>query len=119
MRTLDEILTEYPKLTMCGWGTGESGDTTRPREEVVVAVAKTLDGMTKAARFSQHGSYLMKHIAEAAIGRYVSNGEFIAAALMQGFRIKTYPGSINVDLNFTNADVKRYNQKAGNPRILC
>jgi hypothetical protein len=31
------------------------------------------------------GSYGMKHVAERAMGTYITNGEFIAAALMLGY----------------------------------
>jgi hypothetical protein len=34
------------------------------------------------------GSYGMKHLVERAIGKYVTNGEFIAAALISGYSFK-------------------------------
>ena len=35
-------------------------------------------------------SYNLKHIAEKCLDRYVSNGELIAAMILEGFRYKVY-----------------------------
>ena len=116
MRSLDEVLAETPILSSCGWGVGKGMSWERPRDDVVQAVAESIEGMakTKTATRWKYNSYVLKHIAEQKIGRYVTNGEFIAAALMQGFRVKPYPGSINVGINMAVRDVRRYNREAGN-----
>lgn len=36
----------------------------------------------------KHSSYRLKHIVEQEIGKYVSNGELIAAMIISGFRFK-------------------------------
>jgi hypothetical protein len=38
-------------------------------------------------------------VAENALGRYVSNGEFIAAAIMEGFTLYENPGCPNPGFN--------------------
>jgi hypothetical protein len=38
------------------------------------------------------GSYGLKHVAENAIGHYVTNGEFIAAALIAGYPMREQRG---------------------------
>ncbi len=45
-------------------------------------------------------SYSFKHQAEKAIGEYVSNGAFIAAAIHAGFKYKIAPGSQNPNAYF-------------------
>jgi hypothetical protein len=51
------------------------------------------------------GSYHMKHVVEEAMGRYVANGELIAAALIVGYTFKyTAP---NVLFGMSARDVKR------------
>lgn len=52
----------------------------------------------------KHSSYGLKHIAERTIGRYVSNGELIAAMILQGYNYKPY-GKINAIFNVSEAAV--------------
>ena len=51
------------------------------------------------------GSYGLKHIAEAELG-YVSNGEFISAALALGFRMKVENGGPNAVFNMSTKSIK-------------
>jgi hypothetical protein len=52
------------------------------------------------------GSYGMKHVVEAALGEYVSNGELIAAALMAGYPMR-YDGGPNATFGMSRRDVQR------------
>ncbi len=65
----------------------------------------------KAKGFAKdYGSYTMKHYAEKTVGfRYISNGQFIAAALMFGYEIKTEKGdnSINVLFKMSQQDLNK------------
>jgi len=48
----------------------------------------------------------MKHVVERAIGRYVANGELIAAALMAGYPMGPVAGS-NTAFGMSQRDVNR------------
>lgn len=52
----------------------------------------------------RHTSYGLKHIAERQIG-YVSNGQFIVAALLLGY--KTDLAAYNLSFNFTEASIRQ------------
>jgi hypothetical protein len=49
-------------------------------------------------------SYGLKHIVERCINKYVCNGEFIAAMILEGFNYKA--GSINANFNISNKSIK-------------
>lgn len=44
-------------------------------------------------------SYFLKHVAEKTINGYVSNGEFLKAALLEGYKIQLVPGTISGHIN--------------------
>lgn len=48
----------------------------------------------------------MKHVVENAIGRYVSNGELIAAALIAGYPHR-YTDGLNAQFGMSTRDVRR------------
>lgn len=52
------------------------------------------------------GSYGIKHMVERVIGKYVTNGEFIAAALIAGYQFKHTAGP-NMLFGMSARDVKR------------
>ena len=47
------------------------------------------------ARCGRRSSYGLKHDVEKWAGKYVSNGAFITAAIAEGYRTRTWPGSPN------------------------
>ncbi|WP_197519574.1 hypothetical protein [Pseudonocardia sp. HH130630-07] len=51
-------------------------------------------------------SYALKHVVEQAIGRYVSNGQLIAAALMAGYPTSR-PAGPNVLVAVSRRDLDR------------
>jgi len=55
------------------------------------------EGIAKIPRHSI-GSYQLKHLAEQAVGEYVSNGLMIVAAIHEGLAIKRIKGSLNVSI---------------------
>lgn len=59
---------------------------------------------------NRHTSYGLKHIAEREIG-YVSNGQFIVAALLCGFRLMRPPVWYNPSFNFSESSIKRADQR--------
>lgn len=53
-------------------------------------------------------SYGMKHVVEEETGKYVSNGDFICAAIMCGYKIKAVKSQpLNVFLNMKYPVIKR------------
>ncbi|MCG2462045.1 hypothetical protein K8352_14895 [Flavobacteriaceae bacterium F89] len=54
-----------------------------------------------------HSSYGLKHIVERGIGKYVSNGELIAAMILSGYRYKAI--DINCVFNVKVRRAKRFN----------
>jgi hypothetical protein len=56
------------------------------------------------------GSYGMKHVVEAALGEYVSNGELITAALMAGYPMR-YAGGPNASFGMSRRDVQRLRRR--------
>jgi hypothetical protein len=65
----------------------------------------------------QRSSYGLKHIAEAALGEYVGNGQFIAAAIYAGFEYVIHPGYPNVYFNISerslNQEIERIKTTTG------
>lgn len=48
------------------------------------------------------GSYFLKHIIEAAVGSYVSNGALIQAAILEGFEVRPIgPRNLNAFFNIS------------------
>jgi hypothetical protein len=104
----DRILDAHPRLTDHGFGTQQvPGATAEDRAEqfagerarlrmawrAVIDVADWLRsniGATKTA--TRHSSYHLKHVAERALGRYVSNGELITAGLLAGYPMRELDG---------------------------
>lgn len=48
---------------------------------------------------AKHTSYGLKHIVERLTHNYVSNGNFIAAMILEGYKYKQYPRSLNCIFN--------------------
>jgi hypothetical protein len=75
------------------------------REAMVLETAAWLRENITPIKTPTVGSYGMKHVMERATGRYVTNGEFIAAALIVGYTFKyTEP---NVLFGMSARDVMR------------
>jgi hypothetical protein len=58
---------------------------------------------TKSVNRRAPSSYVMKHIVERDLDEYVSNGEFILAALIVGLQIRRHLNHPNVGLNLTHS----------------
>ena len=58
----------------------------------------------------RHTSYGLKHIAEREIG-YITNGQFIVAALLCGYRMMRPPIWYNPAFNFSESSIKRADQR--------
>jgi hypothetical protein len=89
---LRELMSEWPDLTAFGLATGFPGFESE-RAALVgaldqVAACMALLADAPRTRRPRVGSYGLKHAMERALGRYVSNGSVIAAALLAGIPIK-------------------------------
>jgi hypothetical protein len=83
---LDGVLTQYPDLTASGFGRQHGDD--RPTLEGCNRVMPWLERQQETAKVCPfRTSYGLKHEAEPEVG-YVTNGEFIAAAIHLGFQVQ-------------------------------
>jgi hypothetical protein len=104
---LNRVLDEHPRLSTFGLGLSRTLGTTveeqktefdRERQELrdalpsVARVYYWLKAEIGVIRTPTRGSYGLKHVAEKAIGQYVTNGEFIAAALIAGYPMREQCG---------------------------
>jgi hypothetical protein len=124
--TLAEVMRQHPNLNSFGIGVFDASRRTpdqrrtelaAAREELVKREATVLeigawlhDNITPIKTRSV-GSYGMKHLVERAIGKYVTNGEFIAAALISGYSFKHRHGP-NMQFGMSLRDVKRINSQS-------
>lgn len=98
--TLAEVLHEYPELNSFGIGAYDARSKSRQvqldeielgRQELlngaaqIFETASWLDDNIAMTGIPTVSSYTAKHVVEDALGRYVGNGELIAAALMARF----------------------------------
>ncbi|WP_280454816.1 hypothetical protein [Nocardia brasiliensis] len=75
-------------------------------ESSIVELANWLRTSITPIKTPTVGSYGMKHVAENALGTYVSNGELIAAALMACYPHRYYDGP-NLAFGMSARDVRR------------
>lgn len=59
----------------------------------------------------KRSSYGWKHVAERAMGEYISNDDFIAAARELGFTVRMIPGSPNAYINISEKAVPRRSKR--------
>lgn len=126
IRSLAEVMEQHPLLTYFGFGVFQrQGQTLQNRRAEMAAQRATLAGREDSVRQIADwlranvtpiktptvGSYGMKHIAEKAIGRYVSNGELIAAALTVGYTYRHNDGP-NAEFGMSARDVDRLRKTA-------
>lgn len=66
-------------------------------QEVAEIASWLLDTISPIKTIDQsRTSYRLKHIVERRLGKYITNGQFIAAAIICGYPYKMIPGSPNV-----------------------
>ena len=97
----EQIKKEYPDLTCNGWTyysridrkeIGSGNILNRPKEfKAICDWLNTYIGRRKTIN-TDSSSYGLKHTVERAIGHYVCNGMFIAAALACGYKMKYWDG---------------------------
>ncbi len=119
---LAEVMQEHPRLNSFGIGvfdplrkTAEQRrtDLAAGREELAGGVAMVMETAewlrenVTPIKTPAASSYSVKHVMERATGRYVTNGEFIAAALVAGYTFKY--AQPNVLFGMSVRDLKRMN----------
>jgi len=117
--SLDEVMVRERRLCDHGFGVFDERrlsveqrreqlqrerDDLRRRAATVVRVGEWLLANIAPIKTPAVGSYGMKHVAEKAIGEYITNGELIAAALMAGYPMGR-PYGPNVDFGMSKRDV--------------
>ncbi len=123
MLGLAEAMEQHPQLSDEGMGIGRYRGLHRAelaanrtslagREASVLEIAAWLRGNIAPVKIPTVGSCDMKHVVENAIGRYVSNGEFIAAALIAGYPHR-YADGPNAQFGMSARDVRRMRNVGG------
>lgn len=132
-RQLAAVMTYVPSLTDIGIGGSSFARTSAERRESfrlgrnrlrgmpnqVAEVRAWLEGHITPIRTinPRAHSYMGKHLAEDAIGRYVSNGEFIAAAVIAGYPYRVErDGGPNAYFGMSNRDLR--GARAARDRVL-
>ena len=110
-KRLDLIMRQYPLLTMHGFGEFNQPAIASPKGRMAlrhgvdeVRLAHLwLERQTRIQRINaSHTSYGLKHLAEHDLGHYISNGAFIAAAVMSGWKVqRASPDSPNACINIS------------------
>ncbi|WP_203756472.1 hypothetical protein [Actinoplanes cyaneus] len=126
MQSLTEVMDQQPLLTYFGFGVSwRRGQTAEERRTELAAGRTRLAGHDESVReiaawlrdnvtpikTPTVGSYGMKHVVEDLIGRYVSNGELIAAALVAGYPHRHIDGP-NATFGMSARDVDRLRKAA-------
>ena len=119
--SLAEVMEQHPQLNSFGIGVFSPRSKTPAQREVDLADGRASLASREAAVLEiaawlreniapiatpSVDSYHMKHVAERAIGEYVTNGEFIAAAVIAGYTFK-YTDGPNPLFGMSARDVKR------------
>lgn len=121
MPTLAAVMHDHPTLNAFGFGVFNDGR--KPPAEREQELHERRDRLRRAApgidevrdwlmanlapiKTPTQSSYGLKHIVERAIGRYVTNGELIAAAVVGGYPISR-PHGPNVLVAVCKRDITR------------
>ena len=109
LRSLSEVLEEFPKLTLYGYGAPRDQPFEPWRKELVEADETRVRACalwllehiepTRTINKRLPTSYGLKHRYEDATGAYIENGLFIAAAICAGFDFDH--GDVNVQFNMS------------------
>ena len=103
---LKELLTKYPLLHVWGYETKNRKSDALINESIEELQDKLINEIrainlvieflgkhaTKTRVITKDSSYYYKHLVEKHTGEYISNGVFIAGALLAGYRMKPDPG---------------------------
>ncbi|MFI5736072.1 hypothetical protein ACIA49_38520 [Kribbella sp. NPDC051587] len=107
VRSLAQVMEQHPSLGYYGFGSSRHADQTPAERRAALASDRTqlaghdssvqeiagwLRDNVPPIKTPTARSYDMKHIVENMIGRYVSNGELIAAALSAGYTYRHIDG---------------------------
>lgn len=126
MLSLAAVMEQHPLLSYFGIGAfrhrGQTAEQRRAEiaagrttliehEESVREIAIWLRDNVRPIKTPTVGSYGMKHVVEKTISRYVSNGEFIAAALIAGYPYRHIDGP-NADFGMSARDVGQLRKAA-------
>jgi hypothetical protein len=101
------FLKERPQLSQAGWG-GNTNHQYSFRENNAEAIREIRESMEWIQRFGgftrrinySYSSYVLKHLVEQSTpNEYISNGAFIAAALLLGYKYVITSNGVNCCFN--------------------
>jgi hypothetical protein len=112
---IERVLAEHPQLHTGGYGPSrERSDLAAWRQEMfsdasaerILAACDWIEANLYSRKTvnTRHTSYGLKHIAEKHIG-YITNGQFIAAMLVIGYKMGNPPG-YNPSFNLSSRSVR-------------
>lgn len=117
---IDAVLAEHTDLTPYGFGLYPIGEPLVDRRDVLrrerakMLEPNVVEQVADAIRFldaagrqkmlnRRSTSYGWKHVAERWVGRYISNGAMIAAALIRGYTVKRCATGSSAFINIPRA----------------
>lgn len=126
VEAFDDVLEQERSLTDHGFGVYEGHwlsraerqeqlaagrDELRKSLTTVVRIHEWLRTNIRPIKTPDKHSYSTKHTAENAMGEYITNGQFIAAAIMAGYPMKPLLGP-NALFGMSRKDLDRFPRKA-------
>jgi hypothetical protein len=117
---VQQAIDAFPQLTYAGTAISKTQEEDeRLRKELLGAVGRiqaTVDWLQRikpTKNVNDTGtSYGYKHIAERDIG-YITNGVFICAAYLAGFKVQTYHDAPNTTFNMSKKSINAARKQAG------
>lgn len=126
---VEKILQQHPLLSDGGYGIQRDHADKHTAWRAALLTDASLEAIDKLCDWlhlhispaksinCRHGSYSLKHVAEPMIG-YTTNGQFIVAALLCGYRMEKKPG-YNPHFNMLEKSIKRAIKRADEARRLA
>lgn len=101
MKSIEQVFNENPGLFAHGWAYRDSPVGLPINVQEVHSAAAFIRECCEQTPGTnrRQGSYGLKHDAEKWSGGYVSNGAFIAAAILEGYTVRRFPNSPNCSFN--------------------
>lgn len=107
-KAVEVVLDIHPTLNEAGYGRPDFGDGFDPDQaranlrEQIEQIQIAYDYLSELRRSNvseeSPSSYTLKHLAEQAANRYITNGALIVAAHILGLQVMNAPGDLNADV---------------------
>lgn len=113
--TFSELLDLHPNLTANGWRVGAKDDKYEEDRaylvrgyENVERARQWMSERKKTKHTTKTGSYWLKHVLEREQKQYITNGEFIAGAILAGFTPNRHSDGPNCSFNISRREIKKH-----------